>query len=126
MSRRFAAMLGLATAATLIAWQATVRQGGSADLYLAIVGGLLLAEIGDGLDHLRTITLFRQALNGTLDGQIEYSRRALFTVRYVDLYGLAGLFTLLFLVAGSWFCAGGALACVVSAQRARDWVIVRT
>ena len=32
----------------------------------------------------------------------------------------------LFMAIVSWFCVGGALGCVVAAQRLRDWVIMRT
>ncbi len=92
-----------------------------------MVGGLVLVEAAESLAHLRNIALFRQALGGvSVGGKIKLGRRAVLTMRYVEWYTLAIIFFGLALLAGSWFCAGGALGCVVAAQRLRDWVIIST
>ena len=126
-SGRFLAQLLVLAIALPLVGQVTVQRLGQPALFQTIVGGLVLAEVAASLEHLRHITLFRQVLSGlSVGGQLELSRRATLTVRYVEWYSLAALFLLIALVAGSWFCAGGALGCVVSAQRLRDWVIMRT
>ena len=96
-SGRFLAQLLVLAIALPLVGQVTVQRLGQPALFQTIVGGLVLAEVAASLEHLRHITLFRQVL-----------------------------ILLIALVAGSWFCAGGALGCVVSAQRLRDWVIMRT
>src|SRR6266851_629017 len=88
---------------------------------------LVLVDAAESLEHLRNIALFRAVLDGdSVTGKIELARRATLTTRYVEWYGLTAIFLMIAVVAGSWFCAGGALGCVVAAQRLRDWVIVRT
>jgi hypothetical protein len=126
-SWRFLALLFVVAAAIPLVGQVALQRFSRPELFLAIVGGLVLVEAADSLEHLRNIALFQQAVSGaSLAGKIEYDRRTTLTVRYVELYSLAALYFLIALVAGSWFCAGGALGCVVAAQRWRDWVIVRT
>jgi hypothetical protein len=61
-----------------------------------------------------------------VEGRLALSSRVVFSARFVELYALAALYGLGFLVSGSWFFVGGALGCLVAAQRWRDWVILRT
>ena len=126
-SARFGAVLLVVVAAMPIVGQIAVMNLGRPELFLAIAGGLVLVEAAESLEHLRNIALFRQALGGvSVSGQIELGRRAVLTMRYVQWYTLALIFFGIALLAGSWFCVGGALGCVVAAQRLRDWVIMRT
>jgi hypothetical protein len=126
-SWRFLARLVIVAVALPLVGQLALTRFSRPEFFLAIVGGLVLVEAAESLEHVRNVALFRQALSGaSVGGKIEYTRRALLSARYVDLYSLAALFALIALVAGSWFCAGGALGCVVAAQRGRDWVIVKT
>jgi hypothetical protein len=126
-SWRFLALLLVLAMAIPLVGQVAAQRFSRPELFMAIVGGLVLVDAAESLEHLRTITLFRQVLGGvSVGGKLELSRRATLTVRYVEWYSLAALFLLIALVAGSWFCVGGALGCVVAAQRLRDWVIMRT
>jgi hypothetical protein len=91
------------------------------------LGGIVLVEAVDCLDHLRQGVLYAQARStARVGGTLTLTRRAVLTARYVEHYALAALFGLGFLVSGSWFFLGGGLGCLVAAQRWRDWVIVRT
>jgi hypothetical protein len=126
-SWRFLALLVIMAIAIPLAGQVATQRFSQPELFLAIVGGLVLVDLAESLEHLRNIALFKAALDGdSLGGKLVLSRRAILTMRYVEWYTLTGIFLLIAVVAGSWFCAGGALGCVVAAQRLRDWVIVRT
>ena len=126
-SARFIAVLAVVVAATPLVGQVAQERFGRPELFLAVVGGLVLVEAAESLEHLRNIALFRQALSGaSVSGKLELARRAVLTMRYVHWYSLALIFFGIALLAGSWFCAGGALGCVVAAQRLRDWVIIKT
>ena len=125
-SARFLAVLAVVVAATPLVGQVALERFARPELFMAVVGGLVLVEAAESLEHLRNIALFRQALGGvSVRGKIELGRRAVMTMRYVQWYTLAVIFFGIALLAGSWFCAGGALGCVVAAQRLRDWVIMR-
>src|SRR5262245_41066734 len=117
-SLRFVALLLVVVAAMPIVGQIAVERFGRPELFMAIVGGLVLVEAAESLEHLRNIALFRQALSGvSVSGRSELGPRSLLTMRYVQWYTLALIFFGLALLAGSWFCVGGALGCIVSAQR---------
>jgi hypothetical protein len=126
-SWRFLALLVLMAVAIPLVGQVALQRFSQPELFLAIVGGLVLVDAAESLEHLRNIALFRAVLGGdSVTGKIELDRRATLTMRYVEWYSLTAIFFLIAVIAGSWFCAGGALGCVVAAQRLRDWVIVRT
>ena len=125
-SLRFGLSLALVVAAVSAAWYACVRVLARPPLYQAAVGGVMLFELVSALESLRRATLLGQALRQGLDGHVTYSRRAVGTLQYEQLYAFALLFGLFFALTGSWFFVGGALACLVAAQRSRDWVILRT
>jgi len=127
VSARFVALVVLVVAASPLVGQVATERFAQPGLFMAVVGGLVLVEAAETLEHLRNIALFRQVLGGvSVGGRLELGRRAVLTMRYVQWYTLAIIFFGLALLAGSWFCAGGALGCVVAAQRLRDWVIMRT
>ena len=126
-SARFVALTAVVVVAMPIVGQIATERFARPELFMAVVGGLVLVEAAETLECLRNIALFRQALDGvSVRGKIELTRRAILTMRYVQWYTLAAIFFGLALLAGSWFCVGGALGCVVAAQRLRDWVIMRT
>ena len=126
-SWRFVALLALMLVAIPLVGQIATQRFSQPALFLAIVGGLVLVEAVESLEHLRNIALFREVRQGgSVGGKLELTRRATLTMRYVEWYTLASIFFLIAVVAESWFCIGGALGCVVAAQRLRDWVIVRT
>ena len=126
-SPRFIAVLLVVVVATPLVGQLAQERFSRPELFMAVVGGLVLVEAAESLEHLRNIALFRQALGGaSVRGKIELGRRAVLTMRYVQWYTLALIFFGIALLTGSWFCAGGALGCVVAAQRLRDWVIMKT
>lgn len=127
VSARFAAIVVVLAAALPLAWLGAVRTLGQPQLFAALVGGAVLMEAADCLEHLRNAVLYQHARSAShVAGRLELSNRVVFSARFVELYALAALFGLSFLVSGSGFFAGGALGCLVAAQRWRDWVILRT
>jgi hypothetical protein len=124
VSPRFVGIVAVLAAALPLAWLGAVRQLGQPELFAALVGGVVLMEAADCLEHLRNGVLYLHA--GRAEGQLTLSSRAVFSARYAELYALAAVYGLGFVVSGSWFFAGGALGCLVAAQRWRDWVILRT
>jgi len=125
-SWRFVALLALVAVAVPLVGQLAATRFSQPKLFLAIVGGLVLVDAAESLEHLRNIALYRAILAGSAGGKIELARRAMLTPRYVEWYTLATILGAIALVDASWFCLGGALGCLVAAQRLRDWVIVRT
>jgi hypothetical protein len=91
------------------------------------MGGLVLVHAAASMRRLRNIVLFHHAISAKgLSGKIEYSKRTVHTLSFVELFGFAVLYLLMFLVSGSWFFLGGALVCLVAGNRHRDWTKVYT
>jgi hypothetical protein len=109
------------------AWEFFMRQSERPEIFMFLIGGLILYESATSLRHLRTVMLFRHALRGEgLQGKIEYSERLSHTLAYIELYGFTAFYLLLFLIFWSWFFLGGALTCFIASRRWRDWVMIRT
>ena len=125
VSARFLAALLILALGILAAWEVCIRQYSRPDVFSFLIGGLLLLEAAAAMQHVRRIVLFRHARRAEgLQGKIEYSRRLVFTLSFVEQYSFAALYVLMFLVSGSWFFLGGALTCIVAGRRRRDWVKV--
>lgn len=107
-------------------WWLLIRQSDRADVFLILMGGLILTPLSDALTQYRRIMFFREVRRrGGLSGRVIYTRRAALMQRVYEQYGFVLLYGLLFLLAGSWFFFGGAVACFVNSRRLRDWTIVK-
>lgn len=107
-------------------WQVTLNYNRT-DVFLILVGGLILAEFAELVGNLRNILWFRRIREtGAVKGQAEFSKKATLSLVYGDQYSFAALYFFLFLVTSSWFLLGGALTCAISGRRGRDWVVVKT
>jgi hypothetical protein len=108
-------------------WVAFVKQFVRPEIFLLILGGLILFKAASALIRFRAISLFRfTRYPGEIKGKIVYSRHLTSTLRYLDFYGFTLLYLMLLFIQGGWFLLGGILTCFIAARRHRDWVMVKT
>ncbi len=123
---RFALALAVLVVGVGAAWWLLIRQAARPDVFLILMGGLLLTPLADVLMQYRNIMFFREVQRrGGLSGRVIYTRRAALMQRVYEQYTFVILYALLFVLAGSWFFLGGAAACFVNSRRLRDWTIVK-
>lgn len=109
------------------AWYALVEQFARPELFLLVLGGLILFRVASALIHFRTVSLYRFTLQpGEIKGKVVYSKHMTATLQYLDFYGFTFLYLLLLFIQGGWFLLGGILTCFIAARRHRDWVMVKT
>jgi len=110
-----------------VGWTVMVRQMNRPEVFLFVLGGLLLSQSADILIEFRRVMLFRSVLRGEgIRGQVVYSKRQAWMQTILELYGFVVLYLLIFLVDGGWFFLGGAVTCFISSRRQRDWALVKT
>ena len=107
LSPRFVIAL-LASTICLVLIQSSSGEG-SSSLYAGVLGALLLLQFAVHLRHFRNWFLFRNI--GALQGRVLYPRGLLLRSSAIELLGFALLYLTLFLMTGSVFLLGGALAC---------------
>jgi len=111
----------------LAGWIGLVRQLNRPEIFIFMLGGLVLYLLADGLIEFRRVMLFWSAQRGEgIRGQVVYTQRQVWMQTILELYGFVVLYLLIFLVAGGWFFLGGAVTCFISSRRQRDWVLVKT
>lgn len=117
VSRRFVIFLLVYAGLLLLMWLMSVWIQ-LPQLFQFFVGSLVLMEVPILDNHVQNITLFRQMKNpGAVEGQIRYARWIGFTLyRSRSAYWMV-IYTVLFLITGSWFIAGGAFTSVSSMMR---------
>jgi hypothetical protein len=110
-----------------VGWIGLMRQLNRPDIFLFMLGGLVLYLLADGLIEFRRVMLFRSAQRGEgIRGQVIFSKRQVWMQNILELYGFVILYLLIFLMGGGWFFLGGAVTCFISSRRQRDWVLVKT
>jgi hypothetical protein len=125
VTTRFLVEVVVLTLAVFALWTVCFQEIKRPDLFYFLIGGLVLLEAAVSMRYLRNVVIFRYAREGEgIRGKIEYSRRLVHTLSFLELYGFAALYVLMFMVSGGWFFLGGALACFVSGRRRRDWTMV--
>ncbi len=108
-------------------WKIMVLEIQREEVFAFLIGGLILYRMATGIHRFHNIVLFRQVQKpDNLEGQATFSSRLGFTLFYIDLYAFTVLYLLLSLLEGSWFLFGGALTCLISSRKQRDWVLTRT
>jgi hypothetical protein len=118
ISPRFLKALLVSCAGIVIVWWLSVQFVNLPALYSFLIGALVLREAAIHARHARNITSFKHAKGGYgIKGKVEYSRPYILKASAVDLFSFAALFLFLFLVSGSWFCLGGAMACGVTGRQ---------
>ncbi len=126
ISGRWLATVGVLAVGVYAAWWGLTQQSDRSDVFLLLLGGLLLSELAEISREYRQIMFFREVRRrGGLQGRILLTRQ-LGVMRHVfDLYAFVMLYLLLFLLTGSWFLLGGTFACFVSSRRLRDWAVIK-
>jgi hypothetical protein len=126
-SSSFFVVLVVVSLGIYAAWYALVKQFARPELFLLILGGLILFRAASTLIHFRTVSLFRFTMqSGEIKGKVMYSKHMTSTLLYLDFYGFTLLYLLLLFIQGGWFLFGGILTCFIAARRHRDWVMVKT
>ena len=82
------------------------------DLYVGVLGAMVLLQTTVHMRHLRNWFLFAKGASH-IQGRLKYSRGLLLRMSALELLLFAGLYGGLFFVTKSVFCLGGALACGV-------------
>lgn len=109
LSPRFFLALVLSTGyLVLVRWMAGSSKG-FRDVYLLVLGVMFLGEATIHMRHLRNWFLFKKAVP-LIHGRLEYPRGIILKMSASEMLIFAGLYTVLYLVTGSMFVLGGALA----------------
>jgi len=109
------------------AWWVCVQQLARPDVFVLLMGGLVLAPTADTLRQYQQIMVFREVRRrGGLQGRVTVARQLSFMQTVYSLYSYVIVYLVLFVFTGSWFVLGGALATFVNSRRLRDWVVIKT
>jgi len=108
ISPRFILML-LATTGCLFLLRNAAEGTGSRHVYAIILGAMCLVEVTVHMRHLHNLYLFGKGLDD-LKGHLEYPRGLILRISAFDILLYAALYAALFLVTGSLFILGGAIA----------------
>ena len=126
ISGRLLAILAVLIVGVYSAWWALTQQIDRPDVFLLLMGGLVLSELAELSWSYRQIMFFREVRRrGGLQGQIKLTRQLSVMSRVFDQYAFVMLYLVLFLLTGSWMLLGGAVACFVSSRRLRDWAVIK-
>lgn len=122
ISIRFLRALVFSVVVIAVAWVIAVRWLSIPYAFSILMGALICLEATAHIRHIRNIA-FMKILIGTqgLKGRIEYPRWLSLRLSAVEILGFAVLFLIVFLISGSWFFVGGALSCLVTGLKHRDW-----
>ena len=119
-SRRFLFHLIFSSGLILVFWELSTRLLDDPAWLYFLMGALLLRSAAVYLRHGRLISVYFLARHaGALRGQIEYARWLSLLLSALELFSFALLYLVLFILTGSQFLLGGALACTVTA--AQHW-----
>ncbi|OGF53699.1 MAG: hypothetical protein A2Z21_01445 [Candidatus Fraserbacteria bacterium RBG_16_55_9] len=122
----FGTLLFLSLAIWVLHWF-LIHESDLAEVFVFVMGGLLLRVAAASMQHLRNIVLFRYGQKvGHLQGRVQYSKRLVHTLSFVDLYSFAVLYFLMFSMSESWFFLGGALICLISGLQRSHWTTAYT
>jgi hypothetical protein len=120
VSPRFLVALVVSLLLVSALWSATAAGDFGSEMYQVALGGMILLELAIHVRHLRNYHLFRAVLAGrALTGRIEYARAATLAHSAVELGAFAAIYAVVSAITGSWFVAGGALACAMLAIKHR-------
>jgi len=125
VSPRFILALLVSVLLIELVWYLSMDVAGLPALFEFGLGALLLREAAVLLRHARNLALFRAATTTQgLQGQLRYARWLSLRLSAVDLFSFAAFLAVLAPLTASWFVAGGALSCAVTAfqhwRRARS------
>ena len=119
ISPRFLAALLWSEGLLALAWVLVTSQS-LPELYALVLGAMILLELAVHVRHFRNLFLF-WAIRHTdvVRGRIEYSRPLAYRMSSYDLLAFAGLFFLLCMFMPNLFLLGGAMSCLLAAEKHR-------
>ncbi len=129
VSPRFFAFVALSSIAIAFIWFLSVQILEISELYVFLLGALMLREAVIHLRHWRNITMFRLAAQpNVIQGTIGYTKPTSYKMSAAELFTFAVLYLLMALTVNSWFILGGSLACLVLSlqQQIRARRVVRS
>jgi hypothetical protein len=121
VSPRFIAALALNSTLLFIAWR--LVPPAVSELYVFLLGAMILTQLAIHIRHLRNLFIFRAAATDAVRGRIEYSRPVSLRGSSVEMLAFSGMFLVLFVFTQSWFILGGCVACLGLA--AKHWRLAR-
>jgi hypothetical protein len=89
-------------------------------LYLAVLGSCTLPRCTTNLRFLNNYFIFQGVMDGSITGKVVFSDVFVRRASSMGLLAFAGLYFLLGLIIGDWFCLGGALGSLLAALRERE------
>ena len=121
ISPRFVLALLASSFWVFVLWQLLAKS--APQVYFFALGAVILVELAIHMRHLRNLFFFRAACSDAVRGRIEYSRRVVLRLSFLELLGFSGLFFVLFAFTRSWFVMGGSVGCLVLA--CKHWSFAR-
>ncbi len=122
LSLRFLRALVFSIVIIAVAWVISVRWVGIPHAFSLLMGALICLEATAHIRHVRNIAFMKILVSKQgLKGRIEYPRWLSLRLSAVEILGFAVLFLVAFLVSGNWFFIGGALSCLLTGLKHRDW-----
>ncbi len=89
--------------------------------YFAVLGSCTLPLCTTSLRYLNNYFIFRAVRGGRfIVGKIHFSEIFVRKASAMGLLAFAGVYLLIALVLGDWFCLGGTLGCLLAALRERE------
>jgi hypothetical protein len=121
-SLRFVRALVFSLVTVAIAWVVCVPWADIPQAFTLLMGALICLEATAHIRHIRNIAFMKSLIEKRgLKGKIEYPRWLSLRLSSVEILGFAAMFLVAFLLCGSWFFAGGALACLLTGLKHREW-----
>ena len=125
VSPRLLLAIGALCVMVPVAWLSLVREFGQKEVFLFLLGGVLLAEAAGCIQRARNILLFwRVRRTGLRFGRLRLTERKVLVRSAVELFSFALLYALIFLVTMNWLFLGGAANCLITGIRRRDLAII--
>jgi hypothetical protein len=122
ISLRFLRALVFSVVVIAVAWVISVRWAAIPEAFSVLMGALICLEATAHIRHIRNIAFMKTLVNKQgLKGRIEYPRWLSLRLSAVEILGFAALFLVAFLISGNWFFIGGALSCLLTGLKHRDW-----
>ncbi len=122
LSPRFLLALMLSNVILGLSWWLTVEWAQWPEVYLFVMGGMLLLEAAVHLRHLRVLVLFRQlAVGQGVEGKIFQNRRFGYQASGWEFLTFAGLWLMLGIATSSWFILGGTFMNAVTGIQHMRW-----
>ena len=110
------ALLGIAVLLAVV-WSYSRDLDFGNPLYLAVLGSCTLPRATAILRFLNNYFIFRGVLDGSVTGKVVFSEAFVHRASALGLLAFAGLYLMLALILGNWFCLGGTLGSLIAAHR---------